>query len=192
MNFLAHLLLGAPDEALMVGNFVADLVSKGEVASFPEAVQRGIRMHHFIDQFTDRHPLVRQATRRLHARHHKYAPVLVDVYYDFLLSQNWNRFSDVPLRAFSTRTYAVLQHHRHLMPPRLQSRLDRMVADDWLHKYRTFDGMQQVFARMQRYVSRPDWLEGAVDSLMAQRLQLETEFLVVFTGLRQALKTRAF
>ncbi len=192
MNFLAHLLLGASDEALMVGNFMADFVSEKVVPTLPPAVQGGIRMHRFIDHFTDSHPLVRQATRRLHARHHKYAPILVDVYYDFLLSQNWDRFSEVPLRNFSARAYAILQRHRHLMPPRLQRRLQQMVADDWLHKYSTLGGMQQVFDRMRRYVSRPEWLDGAVDSLVEQRTQLEVEFLAVFAALRRALEAHAF
>lgn len=190
MNFLAHLLLSAHDEALMVGNFMADFVPNRVVATLPEAVQRGIGMHRFIDRYTDNHPLVRQATRRLHARHHKYAPVLVDVYYDFLLAQNWSRFAQMPIEDFASRAYEVLLRHRHLMPPRLQERLDLMVADDWLRRYRTLEGMRHVFERMKRYVSRPEWLEGAVDSLIAQRALLEEEFLIFFSEVQKVLERR--
>ncbi len=192
MNFLAHLFLSAHDPALQVGNFVADFVPNSWVATLPPAIQRGVAMHRFIDHFTDTHPLVRRATRTLHARHHKYAPVLIDVYFDFLLSQNWTRFSEVPLAVFAAKVYEVLHHHRALMPPDLQHRLDLMISDNWLHKYSSFSGMQQVFERMQSYVSRPEWLEGATDSLIEQRVELEKYFLAVFEELQQKLRTQTF
>jgi acyl carrier protein phosphodiesterase len=56
MNFLAHLYLSGKDKSgVLVGNFIADQVKGKQLASFPKNMQRGIRLHRKIDEFTDSH-----------------------------------------------------------------------------------------------------------------------------------------
>ena len=92
MNHLAHFVLSGNDADLAIGNFVADFITNRQLPHFTEGVQRGIWLHREIDAFTDAHPIVKQSTKRLHPFHHKYSPVIVDVYYDFLLAKNWDKF----------------------------------------------------------------------------------------------------
>ena len=89
MNHLAHFVLSGDDDDLAIGNFLADFITNRQLPDFTEGVQRGIHLHRAIDAFTDAHPVVKQSTKRLHPFHHKYSPVIVDVYYDFLLAKNW-------------------------------------------------------------------------------------------------------
>ena len=98
MNHLAHFVLSNNDDDLAIGNFVADFITNRQLPNFTEGVQRGIWLHRAIDAFTDSHPVVKQSTKRLHPFHHKYAPVIVDIYYDFLLAKNWDKFYQLKIK----------------------------------------------------------------------------------------------
>ena len=80
MNHLAHFFLSGDDDDLKIGNFIADFISNKEIDDYTEGVQRGIKLHRAIDAFTDTHPIVKQSTKRLHPFHHKYSPVIVNIY----------------------------------------------------------------------------------------------------------------
>jgi len=61
MNFLAHSLMGFDDDALIAGQFCGDFVRGRDLSQFPEAVERGIRMHRFLDIYTDGFPALQSA-----------------------------------------------------------------------------------------------------------------------------------
>jgi acyl carrier protein phosphodiesterase len=176
MNFLAHLLLSCGDEDLLVGNFLGDFTPNRDLARYPEAIQRGIRLHRVIDVYTDNHPAVRQGVGRLRSAHGKYASVLIDVFYDYILSQTWEDYGPAPLADFADATYDALLRHQHLMPPRLADRLRRMVAGNWLLQYRSLPGIDFTIRRLQERTSRPEFLEGAVETLAREESQLTEEF----------------
>jgi len=93
MNFLAHLYLSCDNEDLMIGNFIADFIRNKEVKDYSPEIQKGIFLHRQIDTYTDLHPMVKKGTHRLQKYHRKYSPVIVDVFYDYLLANNWERYS---------------------------------------------------------------------------------------------------
>src|SRR5690606_18079231 len=109
MNFLAHLFLSFDDEHLLVGNFIADDIANQEVKTLPESIQKGVVLHRKIDSFTDKHPKVLESARFLYPLHSKYAPVLLDVFYDFLLANNWEKYAEEPFEVFVQKTYLTLQ-----------------------------------------------------------------------------------
>lgn len=176
MNFLAHLFLTRSDAALLTGNFLGDFLSNRELLRYPERIRQGVRLHRQIDSFTDTHPLVLKGARRLYPYHHKYAPVVIDVFYDYLLAHNWSAYAEEPLPAFTQRVYGVLERYQSLMPAYLQRRLSLMIADNWLQQYGALDGLAFTFSRMQRRVSKPAHLENAVDSLLRDFGLLNEEF----------------
>lgn len=176
MNFLAHLFLSCEREPLLVGNFIADFIRNKEVVNYDPEIQQGIFLHRQIDHFTDVHPLVLQGVRRLYAQHHKYAPVIIDVYYDYFLSRAWGQYTSEPLSGFTKRIYLILQDNIEVMPPKLQRQLTMMIADDWLMNYTSFDGLEATFQRMSRRVSRPTDLQGVIQSLERDHDLLADEF----------------
>jgi len=180
LNFLAHLYLSSHDEHLMVGNFLGDFLKNKEVALLPPPVREGVRMHRQIDTFTDNHPAVRQSVQRLRPVHRKYAPVILDVLHDYLLAQNWGRYSGVALADFAAGVYEVLSNHLHLMPGYLQTHLPMMIADDWLVRYGTVDGLRFTFNRMKQRSSAPHFFENAVESLELHHESLDADFNAFF------------
>ncbi len=188
MNFLAHLYLSGDEEHLIVGNFLADFLKNRQVASLPRPIQEGIRMHRKIDSFTDQHPVIRQSAQRLRPAHGRYAPVILDILHDFLLAKNWKRYSDVPLQEFTAGVYEVLMKHLPLMPDFLQHRLPLMVADDWLTRYGTEEGLRFTFSRVKLRSSAPVYFENAVESLRLHYESLEKEFNIFFPEAILAVK----
>ena len=180
MNFLAHMLLSCESDTLVTGNFLGDLLGNKDIQKLPQAIQEGVILHRKIDTYTDNHPQVRLSTRRLHEQHHKYASVLVDIYYDFFLARHWNRFHPTPLPDFAQQVYQQLLSHLEVMPERTQKYLKAMVEDDWLQSYSTYEGLEMTFMRIAKRVSRPQMLLGAVDSLKLYEPELETDFLIFF------------
>lgn len=180
MNFLAHFVLSDHDEALLTGNFLADFISNQEVKSLPTAIQEGIFLHRKIDSFMDNHPIVRQGSRRLYPYHHKYAPVVMDVLYDYLLAQNWHVFRQDTLEDFRQECYKKLQQNTMAMSPKLQAQLLHMISNDWLLTYTTELGVKRTFQRMQGRASKPEHLNYAWESLQRDYSLLNAEFLQFF------------
>ena len=112
MNFLAHSFLSFGDPDLVVGNYLGDFVKNRQIPKLPEAVQSGVLLHRAIDSFTDRHHLVKKATKLLHADFSKYAPVVLDIYFDYILSKHWPQFHHQDLRHFCFVTYDQLRGKR--------------------------------------------------------------------------------
>jgi acyl carrier protein phosphodiesterase len=145
MNFLAHLFLSHHDDNLMIGNLIADFITNRDLINLSEAVREGVMMHRRIDTYTDSHPAMKDSVRRLRFVFHKYAPVVSDIYYDYLLIKNWTTYTDYDFETFRYHTYDILTQRMDEMPADLQTRLPKMIAHDWLKNYGTEAGLQFTF-----------------------------------------------
>ncbi|MCB0606936.1 MAG: DUF479 domain-containing protein [Lewinella sp.] len=183
MNFLAHFFLSCDQPDLAVGNFLTDLLRNKEVRQLPDEVQKGVKLHRQIDTYTDNHPIVRQAIHRLYPHHHKYAPVIVDIWYDYVLANNWSTYSDQHLQGFADDMYKNVLDAFEIIPDRVRRQVTGMIEDNWLTKYAHIEGIRDTFDRMGRYVTKPEWLAGAADHLLEELPALEEEFRVFFPEL---------
>lgn len=180
MNFLAHLFLSCENEEQLIGNYMGDFVRGSQLEQYSEEIQAGIILHRKIDAFTDVHPVVRESVRLLRPKHSRYAPVILDVFYDYLLIKNWSAFSDQSLREFTQNIYKILERHIEQMPPALQRRTPMMIADDWLMRYGEWDGLAFAFSRMRLRVSRPECFDGVIENLQRHEAALDAGFLEFF------------
>jgi acyl carrier protein phosphodiesterase len=197
MNHLAHFVLSGKDHDLAIGNFVADFITNRQLPTFTEGVQRGIWLHREIDAFTDAHPIVKQSTKRLHPFHHKYSPVIVDVYYDFLLAKNWDKFGglnienghlddpSVSLPIFVKNAYNLVNSRINELPERLQTFLPRMIADDFLMKPTTFKGLEHAFSRIEKAAAFPGNFGNAAEHLEEFLPEFDAEFCAFFPDLQK-------
>ena len=167
MNYLAHLHLGGDAPAQLLGSLYGDFVKGPLAGQWPADIEAAIRLHRRIDVFTDSHPLQLQARARFPAERRRYAGILLDVFFDHCLALNWAEYAAEPLPIFTGRVYQVLNTEPRL-PERLALIAPRMAAQDWLGSYREFAVLEQVVGGIQRRLSRPQGLEGAMPEL--QRL----------------------
>lgn len=144
MNHLAHLFLSQSNTDLMVGNFIADQVKGKQLLDYSTEIQNGIKMHRAIDHFTDNHGIVMRSKERLFSKYHKYAAVIVDMYYDHILAKNWSDYSPITLKQFTTSAYKVLAAKNEQLPERSQRILHYMSKDDWLSNYANIEGIAKA------------------------------------------------
>lgn len=164
MNYLAHLHLGGPRPGQLLGSLYGDFVKGPLAGRFASEVEVAILLHRRIDAFTDRHPLVRAACARFPVERRRYAGILLDLFFDHCLARHWDDYADEPLTGFSARVYRVLDAEPQL-PGRLAQIAPRMAAQDWLGSYREFAVLERVLLNMQRRLSRPEGLDGALIEL---------------------------
>lgn len=188
MNFLAHCFLSGKEEEILVGNFLADFIKNRGVKDYSPGIRQGIYLHRAIDHYTDQHPLVKQGVKRLRQPHGKYAPVVIDIFYDFILSKHWNDYSDQPLPSFRQQCYRILERYAPQMPPWLRPRLAAMIGDDWLQHYSTYKGMEETFRRLQTHVAQPAALDHATATLQREEAALTQEFHGFFPELIDYVK----
>ena len=190
MNHLAHFYLARPDPELMVGAIVADY-ARGEVAALPytEGIKKGIALHRFIDTFTDNHAAVRRMTELLHPTQHKYAPIVVDVCFDYFLATDWARYApDCTLAAFSKSVCAILLQYEAVLPTPLQARLPKMVANNFLVHYNSYDGLRYAFESIHKRTSFASALLTATDDFVRLQPEMQVAFDVFFAELRSACR----
>jgi acyl carrier protein phosphodiesterase len=164
MNYLAHLHLGGEQPAQLLGSLYGDFVKGWLQGQWPADIEAAIRLHRRVDVFTDAHELVLRARQRFPKERRRYSGILLDLFFDHCLARYWHDYAEQPLPQFSGRVYQVLLAEPNL-PDRLAYIAPRMAAQDWLGSYREFATLELVLAGMQRRLSRPEGLDGALAEL---------------------------
>ena len=184
MNYLAHFYLAAKDEGLIIGNILADYKKGKQYLELPEDIQRGVLLHRSIDDFTDNHPEVEKTKARLRKKYRKFAPVISDVFYDFILGNNWKDYSSQRLDAFSSDIYKVLLDNTHILPIQAQMTVGYMSKNDWLYHYSTFWGIEMALKGLSRRTTFDTNMHEAIEDLKRDEAIIEKEFRHFFEDLR--------
>jgi acyl carrier protein phosphodiesterase len=182
MNHLAHAFLAADTPASLIGNLAGDFF-KGRVEKHDARLQEAIRFHRSVDAFTDSHPAVLRSKRRIAQVHGHYSGIIIDVFYDHLLASEWNRYSAEPLETFARRAYAILESHPELIPAGFAASLPRMIADDWLVRYREVGSVSRALYFLSRRLRGAPALHQSISLLESQREALEDDFATFFPQL---------
>lgn len=176
MNFLAHTFLSGSNEDILIGNFMADFINSSKWDHLPAEIQLGIQLHRGIDQFTDKHPMVRMGVKRLNSVHGKYAPVVIDIIYDHLLAVEWLHFSEINLRMHVDRSYQSFIEKKVYFPASLRNRIDRMIKDDFLFRYKSKEGFERSLSFMDRRTKFPSRFVLASEQLYNEWDYFRKEF----------------
>ena len=120
MNYLAHCFLSCSEEDLLIGNFIADSIRNKDLDALLPRVRAGVVLHRKIDSYTDTHPMTRLGTARLHQYHGKYASVVIDIYFDYLLVKNWDRYTSQDLGEWTQNIYEILQRREADIPLKMR------------------------------------------------------------------------
>lgn len=189
MNFLAHIYLSGDNDLVKIGNFMADGIH-GKPNQFPTDVQKGIVLHRAIDTFTDAHPIFRQGTKRLHARYHHYAGVIMDIFYDHFLAKNWENYHTMPLEIYTTAFYKALQDNYKILTERTKGLMPHMIQYDWLASYATTEGIARILTQMDHRTENKSGMRTSIDELLEFYNEYEAEFIEFFEDLRAFVKER--
>jgi acyl carrier protein phosphodiesterase len=178
LNLLAHAVLSPDRELVRVGNVVADFIHRNETTGLPKDIQTGIGLHRRIDSFTDNHLAVANSKSKMIA-FKRFANPLIDVFYDHFLTKHWD--NPIPIREFTHQLYRSVQTAHPLLPENCVRISKRMIEDDWLNLYDTFEGLAINLERMERRIEfragRKVDLVSSLQILEVRYDEFETDFL---------------
>lgn len=187
MNWLAHVFLSEPHIEFRLGNLLSDIVRGEARVAVSSEFLRGAQCHRAIDAFTDSHPVVRRSRARITSVPRRFSGVLVDIFYDHLLSRAWPRYAAVSLPTFTAAFYTDARASLIVLPRTAQRALDRIVQYDLLSSYGEIEGVTQalrgVSMRLARRWQREFALEAGVADLIAQHDEFTSDFAQFFPEL---------
>lgn len=188
MNHLAHLVLSKGHPHLSVGNFLADLVDFKTQKKLPKDIYKGILLHRFIDVYADNHPEVKAARAIIRPEQGKYTPVVMDIYFDYMLAQQWDSFVRQPFKLFEQDTYDLLDHYlpRQNITSDIQQRVVRMIQGNWLSTYTTLEGIERVFYRLRPHLKFQNNLALATVQLEQHYRNINAHFKVFWLQLEMS------
>ncbi len=183
MNFLAHIYLSGDEEGVIIGNFIADGIKGRKYKVFPESIQKGILLHRAIDSYTDKHPIVKQSTARLHKNYGHYSGVIVDILYDHFLAKNWNKYHNIALDIYVENFYELLQKNFEILPLRIQKMMPIMISQNWLLSYASTEGIAKILSQMNVRTKGKSKMNLAILELEKYYEYFEEEFESFFAEL---------
>ena len=151
MNYLAHAYLSFNKPEILVGNMISDYVKGKKQFDYPPAVQKGIKLHRAIDNFTDTHAATQELKSFFRPQYRLYSGAFADVVYDHFLANDAAQFNtEADLKQFAASTYHMLKAFTDIFPPPFLKMFPYMKDHDWLYNYRYKWGIQKSFGGLVR------------------------------------------
>ena len=192
MNWLAHVVLSEPTPRFRVGNILPDLLGMTLLAPLGGDFQRGMACHRAIDVYTDQHPVFHRSRQRFHAGFRRFSAILVDVFYDHLLAQQWGEHVDIPLADYVAGFYDGLASVRDEIPASVHPLLDHLCREDWLGANASLAGPRGSLQRVERRLSRRVDLSGTFDVFAREEEALAEDFREFFPELAAHVRSLGF
>ncbi|MEM7548728.1 MAG: ACP phosphodiesterase [Bacteroidota bacterium] len=189
MNFLAHAFLSGENEAILAGNFLGDFIKGREHEKYPEGIQKGVRLHREIDFYSDNHPVFRESRLLLVDKYRHYSGVIVDMFYDHFLAIHFSKYSQVPLKDFTTSVYSSVEKQFPELPGKAKHVFPFMKHDDWLFHYSKVEGLERALQGMSRRTKFDIQMGESVQELKEHFENFENHFFEFFEEIQKHLKS---
>jgi acyl carrier protein phosphodiesterase len=185
LNYLAHFALSNLNQEHIIGNYLGDFIRGNTMENFSAAIQEGIRLHRNIDSYTDSHPIVIHSKRYIPQPFSRYSGILIDVFYDHLLSKHWQVLYSIPLSDFVKYIYQILTQYEQQFPERAKIFSQRMKQENILLSYTTIEGIRSALERIEQRLRQPNNLSHAISYLTELHPQLEKDFLEFYSQINK-------
>jgi acyl carrier protein phosphodiesterase len=184
MNYLAHAYLSFNNPDILVGNMISDFVKGKKQFDYPLAIQKGIRLHRAIDNFTDEHPATREAKQYFRPAVGLYAGAFMDIVYDHFLALDHNELTEDGWKTFANITYQQLSAQQEWLPEKFARMLPYMSSQNWLYNYRFTWGMENSFGGLVRRAAYLTDSAQAFSLFTMHYAELKQQYEVFFPQLK--------
>jgi acyl carrier protein phosphodiesterase len=186
LNYLAHAYLSFGSPAFLAGNMISDFVKGKKKFDFIPEIQKGIALHRAIDDYTDSHPVTKEAKQLFRPAYGLYAGAFMDIVYDHFLANDTNQFaSPQTLDAFAQATYHQLTILHEQLPEKFQRFFYYMKTQNWLYTIRLKKGIANSFEGLVKRAAFMHESLPAISVLEEQYDALGGYYQAFFPGLKQ-------
>jgi acyl carrier protein phosphodiesterase len=176
MNHLAHVVLAGHNPLAVTGGLLGDFWRGALDPAWPAALAAGVRLHRRIDAWTDHHPAVVEARRLFDPGFRRYAGIALDVWFDHLLANDFERRAGEPLAALEDRVRASLARAPADLPMPFGVYVARVLAGEGLGAIARREVVDATLMRIGARLSRPNPLPHALPLLEAMGPPLDRAF----------------
>jgi acyl carrier protein phosphodiesterase len=187
MNYLAHLYIADRAQADLAGAILGDFVRGPDMSRFATEVGHSIRLHRRIDSVTDQHPRVLAAMARFEAGPRRYAPIILDVLWDYVLAIDWAQYSSESYADFCSRGARAVAASGSLFEwPR---RPTRSGFNTLLRSYATETGIDFALRRIAARLKKPEPMIAACKDWQAHVPALRLDLPELMRDLESTART---
>lgn len=155
MNYLGHAYLTRNHPELIAGNFAGDSY-KGRLSKFdhlPKNILDGVKLHRFIDHFTDRSEHLLAVSRLLNQEGIKRITfIAIDILIDHYLAKNWKNYHGAPYPEFIEWVYSQTDPYLNQMDEEFDMLYYRVKKYGWMFDYAHEDGIQNILRQFSKRI----------------------------------------
>ncbi|MEX1003307.1 MAG: ACP phosphodiesterase [Crocinitomicaceae bacterium] len=179
MNFLGHAYIARNYPELIAGNFAGDAY-KGNLDNFshlPLNIQKGIKLHRFIDDYTDQSPHILAAGHLLHkAGISRIAYIATDIILDHYLAKNWSQYADIKYADFISLIYRQTDHAIEQLAPEFKHMYVKLKLHGWLFDYPSEKGIQKILTQFSSRIHFKNDLGNCFQIYLKNRATFDLHF----------------
>jgi acyl carrier protein phosphodiesterase len=176
MDHLAHVVLAGRNPLAVTGALLGDFWRGALDPAWPAALAAGVRLHRRIDTWTDHHPAVAEVRASFDRGFRRYAGIALDVWFDHLLANDFERRAGEPLPVVEDRVRVSLARAPTDLPMPFRVHAARVLGGPGLGAIARREVVDATLMRIGARLSRPNPLPHALPLLEAMAPPLERAF----------------
>ncbi|UPW19988.1 ACP phosphodiesterase [Agarivorans sp. TSD2052] len=178
MNYLAHFHIAQHTSTSISGALLGDFVKGNQWQDYPPVTQLGILLHRQVDSFTDQHIAAEKISLCFQPALRRYSGIALDVYFDHLLTQQWENYASLPLNTFIKHCYQQLKTSP--LNDRALVTANHMREYNWLKQYQTRDNIKLTLQAISKRLRRPVRLDLLMDDIDKHEAVIEAVFIRLY------------
>lgn len=186
MNFLAHSLFGFNNSELIAGQFCGDFVRGSDLSRFPQGMEQGIRLHRYLDRYTDTHPVLNAVRQDMPDVPRRLSGIVMDVMFDHHLARQWTQVSELSLQSHEQHVLVALNQHEAHFPMSLKRFMQVLERENILQNNVHLASIELTLARIARRSTKFAALALSVEQLAPLRDTLVNPFNTFYPDLLEA------
>jgi len=179
LNFIGHAYIARDFLELIPGNFAGDAY-KGNLDKFdhlPKHILRGIRLHRYIDHFTDNAREIKEVGQIFKGQGiSKVAFIASDILLDHFITKNWSKFSDQAYPEFIQTIYRVTDANLVHLEEEFCFLYDKLKTYKWLDQYPTEEGIDVILWQFSRRIGFDNDLNSCLGIYQNNRTEIDELF----------------
>ncbi len=192
MNFLAHLHIAHHCQSSLLGNLLGDFVKGDPTEQYPQSLVQGIRLHRWVDAYTDSHPVMKAAKSLFPSQQQRFAPIALDLFWDHCLVNTWSNWHGEPLGQFLTHAQqGIAEESTSALPERFVRVNRAMWQGEWLVSYAELANIRYALSKMAQRSPRMQPLVYSAQGLEDNYTELQALFAVLYPDVLEKAKRRS-
>ncbi|MBX9853629.1 MAG: acyl carrier protein phosphodiesterase [Cytophagaceae bacterium] len=171
-------------ENFTTGLIIGNGARQNYISRYNDEILKGILLAEKIRDFTENNEFVKASQNRLSTKHSKHKDFIIQVFYDHLLASNWEKYSSLPIEAFSEKIYNNIMENIILFPYKIRKFSPEMISKKWIGGLTTIEGTHRYVNMLFKKERFTNNLEHSLFELVESYQDYKKDFEQYFESLQ--------